>query len=208
MEIESEPIFKPWFKVFVCGCFVLVAMNAIVTGHLSPVRITKKIVGGKAAEVVEGRLVLNAGDTEIKFPLLTYVPKNDAIEAALRNGVEIRPNGEVIGLLQIECPGFFNPVSYQEEYVNLVALAILTDSGCINSALTEDMAELVSIVEQMPKSDRFRKMEPGGWRLVNMAWLNAVTEVILKMPRAKCILKGAAMGKYNDNNEDEQRTVL
>jgi len=189
MEIDSEPIFKPWFKAIVYVCFVLVALNAIITGHLSPVRITKKLVDEKSAEVVDGRLVLSEGDIELKFPLLSYMPKNDVVDALLQKGVEVRQNGDVIGLLQIECPGFFNPVSYQEEYVNIVALAILTDPECVNVGLAGDMSELMSIVEQMPNSGRLRTMGSDGWRLSNVACLNAITEVIQKMPQAKCILK-------------------
>lgn len=189
MESDCEPIFKPWFKSIVRVCFVLAAGHAILTGHLSPVRITKNLADKKRAEVVDGRLLVNAGVVELQCPLLAYMPKNDVVDAALRKGVEILPNGDVICVLQTECPGFFNPVSYEERYVNLVALAIVTDTNCINACSTDDMKELMAIVCQMPAEDRFREMGSGGWRLGNTAWLDAITGVISKMPQAKCIQK-------------------
>ena len=191
MESNAEPIFKPWFKTVVRVCFVLVAGHAFVTGHLSPVRITKDLLDKKSAEVVDGRLVLNGGAMELYCPLLAYVPKNDVVDAALRKGVEILPSGDVICVLQIECPGFFNPVSYEEKHVNLAALAIATDKNCINVLPSDDIMELMSIVGQMPADERFRTIGPRGWHRANMASLNAVAEMIARMPQAKWIQRAA-----------------
>lgn len=200
MESDSEPIFKPWFKTVVSVCFVLAVGHAIVTGHLSPVRITKNLPSKKSAEVVDGRLVINGGFMELQCPLLAYVPKNDVVDAALRKGVEILPNGDVICVLQIECPGFLNPVSYEERYVNLVALAIVTDTNCINVQPSDDIMDLMSIVDQMPADERFKSIGPDGWRLGNTAWLDAITGVISKMPQAKCVQKLVSL-EHNQRRE-------
>lgn len=203
MENDCEQIFLPWFKGVVIGCFALLTVNAIITKHFSPVRIKKFLTDAKHAEVVDGRLVLNNCEAELQFPLLKYVPQNDVVDAALRKGIEIRANGTAVGVLQIQCPGFFNPVSYKERYVNLVALAIVTDPMCVNATADESIAELMSIVRQMPTDNRFCSMGADGWRLGNTACLNAVSEVISRMSGARYMLKSFS----TDNEKDTQSTV-
>lgn len=198
MENDCEQIFRPWFKGVVIGCFALLTVNAIITKHFSPVRIKKFLTDAKHAEVVDGRLVLNNCGAELQFPLLKYVPQNDVVDAALRKGIEIRANGTAVGVLQIQCPGFFNPVSYKERYVNLVALAIVTDPMCVNATADESIAELMAIVSQIPTDNRLCSMSTDGWCLANTACLNAVSEVIEKMPQARCTLKTVSTCK--DNN--------
>ena len=201
MVNDTEQIFRPWFKAIVIGFFAVITVNAVFTKHFSPLRIKKSLTNAKGAGVVDGRLVLNDCGVELHFPLLTYMPQNDVVDAALRKGVEIRADGEVICVLQVECPGFFNPVSYEERYVNLVALAIATDPKCINVVVADDMPELMSIVSQRSSDPRFTKMGVDGWGLINTAFLNAVAEVISSMPQAKCIQKCVELKKHDIDNE-------
>lgn len=205
MVNDREQMFRPWFKVVVIGFFAIMTVNAVVTRHFSPFRIRKSLSDAKCAEVVDGRLVLNESGVELRFPLLTYMPQNDVIDAALRKGVEIRTDGAVICVLQIECPGFFNPVSYEERYVNLVALAIATDPNCINAVIADDMPELMSIVRQRSSDPRFSKMGVDGWGLINTAFLNAVADVISSTPQAKCNQKCVALEKHDDSNGEMPR---
>lgn len=202
---DREQMFRPWFKVVVIGFFAIMTVNAVVTKHFSPLRIKKSLSDAKCAEVVDGRLVLNECGVELQFPLLTYMPQNDVIDAALRKGVEIRTDGAVVCVLQIECPGIFNPVAYEERYVNLVALAIATDPNCINAVIADDMPELMSIVRQRPSDPRFTKMGVDGWGLINTAFLNAVAEAISSSPQAKCNQKCVALEKPGDSNDEMHR---
>ena len=208
MVNDTNQIFRPWFKVIVIGFFVIMTVNAVVTKHFSPLRIKKSRSDAKCAEVVDGRLVLNECGVELQFPLLTYMPQNDVIDAALRKGVEICSDGAVLCVLQIECPGFFNPVSYEERYVDLVALAISTDPNCINAVVAEDMPKLMSIIGQRPNDARFANMETDGWRRINTACLDAVTDAISKMPQAKCVQKRVALEKQDDSTDEVPRAIM
>jgi len=113
--------------------------------------------------------------------MLKYIPDNIVMRSALKKGIEINSRGSIIGVLPIECPGIFNPVAKKEMYVNIIALAIVTDPCCLNRGVITDDKVLRPLLEEMPPANLRCSMKPSGWRIGNTAWLKAVTKSLSEM---------------------------
>ena len=181
------PIFRPWLKVIFILLLVMEMANVIFTGHVSFVRIRKEIPNAQQAGISNGRIILDGGMSELKVSMLKYFPGNDAMRSALKKGVAINRDGTITGVLAIECPGLFNPLAKKEIYVNIVALAIVTDPNCLNTNAIAVDDPLIPLLKQMPDTSLLSTMKSTGWRIGNTAWLDAATTAISQMPVSKDI---------------------
>lgn len=181
------PIFRPWLKVIFILLLVMEMANVIITGHVSFVRIRKEIPNALRASISNGHIMLEGGVSKLNINILKYFPDNDVMRSALKKGVAVNRDGTITGVLAIECPGLFNPLAKKEIYVNIVALAIVTDPNCLNTNAIAVDDPLIPLLKQMPDASLLSTMRSTGWRIGNTAWLDAATTAISQMPMSKDI---------------------
>jgi len=119
----------------------LFALHTLMTGSPIPLWHIERLVQPVAVvEVKSDKLALEDG-REIKLPLMLSLPQDNTLFlAALRDGVEVRDDGEVFGLLWVNRSCGNDPCVWRKYRINLSELAAALEPNGIDSSVVHPEA--------------------------------------------------------------------
>jgi hypothetical protein len=119
----------------------LLAFHTLVTGSPTPLWQIERLHNPVAVkEVVADGLLLTDGQ-QVRLPLITTLPQsNPLFTAAIREGVEVRDDGQVMGLLWVDRSCGNDPYVWCKYRINLSELAAALNPAGIDSSIVHPEA--------------------------------------------------------------------
>jgi hypothetical protein len=137
-------------------------LHTLMTGSPIPLWHVEKLVSPVAVKEVSADELLLEDGRHIRLPLISSLPKgNPLFLAAIREGVEVRDDGEVIGLLWVDRSCGNDPFVWTRYRINLSELAVALepsgiDASIIPPAAIQWLAECDRIEPRAAHPDRLR----------------------------------------------------
>ena len=141
---------------------VPLGLHTLMTGSPIPLWHIETLVSPVAVQSVEAdELVLEDG-RHIRLPLMSSLPKsNPLFLAAIREGVEVREDGEVMGLVWVDRSCGHDPFVWTKYKINLSELAAGLEPNGVDSSIVHPeaiqlLAECDRIESRKGHPDRLR----------------------------------------------------
>jgi len=113
-----------WIRGAVSVCLALMLMHFAITGSPIPLWHLEKLSAPEPVQAIQGNVLVLADGREVRLPWIKELPKDHPLfQAAVQEGVEIRSDGRVFGLLWMERYCGNDPYLWKRLKIDLSELA-------------------------------------------------------------------------------------